>query len=473
MTQPAVSPIVEFEEAIKPFRTTWRSVDVRALCDLRNNLLLSMVACLTPEEPRPLETIEQIEEVAFIRGSFPIAGLNTLLAGLRTGTIRLESHSLSTQDFDDFRFRGLDRSRDEDLSRGWQELRDFSHFSLWGWCRRSLDVMTAPRELWAAARVQGFSSFGELSLSRLQFEVGSLKSPGVNIFAPVMSSIEAQIDRGQTLFQIRFPGALNADSLFLVYRIQDARGNRLGGDQITASKLQLTRDEAWASLRGSIPMPLESARVELRTFFREYRSGNEAVTSEFLEVPLPEGKENPRWNVLQSLIANTRVWAKGPGFKSEEALRQWLGLVPPRPEQASFERGVNCLLWLSGCSLVYIGPAEGVDFALHVTGSRDIIVLLSCTTSPDLRAKFATLRLQANRAKERGLGKGGVIAAVIAPVEREDLTVRATQEASESGIRLILLPQLKELFERAVGRDWENAHELLMAYVEGPRGTGA
>ncbi len=33
MDQPKSQSIVDFEEAIKPFRETWTSVDVRAVCD--------------------------------------------------------------------------------------------------------------------------------------------------------------------------------------------------------------------------------------------------------------------------------------------------------------------------------------------------------------------------------------------------------------------------------------------------------
>lgn len=467
MNESLSQPVVEFENSIKPFRETWRSVDVRALCDLRNNLLLSMIACLSPDEPKPLETVDQVQDIVFVRGALPILEIDRLLASLRTGSLILGSYSVGTQEFDRYSFTSLDRPRDEDLSHGWPELHGFSQLSVQAWGNRNLEAIAGSRDLWAAARVQGFSSFPELCLQRLQFDVGSGKVLRVKVFAPVMIRIDGRVEDDQVQFEIRFPSSLPRDSLMLAFRIQDGRGNRLDSGQKKASELQLALNNGWASLGGSVPLPATSARVELRAFSTEYRSGSEVVAAEFLEVPLPVGRENPRWALLDSVIANTRKWTRPASWtKPQDSLTQWLGLSTPRPEPEDFERGVSSLLWLAGCSSAHVGPAEGVDLAIYEAGSRKLAVLISCTTSPDLHGKFNTLLLQANRLREK-LQDAEVVAAVFAPVNPEDLTVRTVQEASESNIRLVLLPQLREVCHSVIGRDWETAYDTLMNQLLG------
>ena len=390
MIESISQPILEFEGGIKAFRQTWRGIDIRALIDLRNDLLLTIIACLTPDEPQPIETVDQVQDIALVRGIVPIKELDRLLASLRTGSLTLGSYSVSTQEFENYRFSSLDRPRDEDLDRGWPEFKNFPQLSLWAWGKRNLEAITAPRDLWAAARVQGFfGGFPELCLERLNFDVGGGKVLRAKIFAPVFIFINSWVEDDVVHFEIRFHSTLDANDLMLAYRIQDSRGNRVVSGQKSPAELQLVTNDDWSSLVGSIPLTRESARVELRAFSKAYMSGAEVVAAEFLEVPLPEGQQNPRWNVLQSLIDNTRVWTKQRALiKPEDILQQWLGLAAQRPDQTDFERGINCLLWLSGLPSLYVGPAEGVDLAVFVTDRRNLAALLSCTTSPDLQAKF-------------------------------------------------------------------------------------
>jgi len=79
MNERVNQPTLEFEKAIEFLRPIWRGIDIRALCNLQNNLLLRLIACLTPDYPKPVETADQTQEVAFIRGIISIEELDRLL----------------------------------------------------------------------------------------------------------------------------------------------------------------------------------------------------------------------------------------------------------------------------------------------------------------------------------------------------------------------------------------------------------
>ncbi|MBI4312949.1 MAG: hypothetical protein HY681_14405 [Chloroflexi bacterium] len=463
----------QFGEAIAPFVGVWRSLDLRALADSKQQLLLSLIGCLVPEEPRPIETTDKIREIVFLRGAIPIEDANGFLAELKNGTLNLGSYRLSTQEFQNGDFHALDRQYNDDFVAVWSDYASSGHFWLNSWASRNLESLVDSGDLWAAARLQGFESFPELAKARLQFGVGAGKALRLSLFAPVLIELagQGQTD-GAVAYSIRFPRQLRAADFKLSYRRQDDRANRVDGGPLQLALLQRSDQDQSTVLSGSLPVSSNVARAELTLFHSGYRSGNEPIAVKHIDIPratAATARGNPRWEATKSIVSSTPKWL-GRGQKTaEQALKDWIGISGAEPDDKEFERGVGCLLFLAGLSAVHIGDADGVDF-LVLDDPAKIVVLVSCTVSTQsVATKLASLKPRVNRLAEI-LGQYTVRGAVFVPHRRQDMTVGTIESADdEEGMYLVLQDQLKEFHEQATGRDYGNAGRHLIATLITPK----
>lgn len=448
--------IQKFKEAIVAFRPTWKTVEVKAIADLDAGVLLSMVACLTPDTPKPLEVIDSLQGIAFVREAIPVSDLDKLLEGWEHGAIALASNQLSTSNFESSHFTGLQSGYDDFVS-GWPDFKNYRHLMLHSYGRQSLDVLVGPKSVSAIAQILGFNSFSELSSQRVQFRVGSSDSTRLEIFAPVLADIEAKPEAGRVRLSIRVHEALEVSDLSLSFRVQDQKGSRLDGGSIQIDEFQKSSSGYFTVLELSKQIPDGSASGEVSLYHKVYKSQSEPVTIARFTVIPGAGATNPRWNLLLSAVANTREWTRGT-TEPEEVIERWLGMGQIQPNGADFERGVAALLFAAGFSVLSIGKAEGVDQLVFFSESSKAAMIVSCTTSPNLRDKIPGLALQFNRARDR-LPALLTYAAICAPVDTADLTPEHVVDCRDKHIQLILRPELRNLFNQVRGVNWGKTRE--------------
>lgn len=446
--------IQKFRESIEPFIPAWKSIEIRAIADLDTSVLLSAVACFSLEEPRPTEVMDPIQGIAFIRDAVPMINLNHVLNAWDCGSIILGNHELSTIEFSESRFIDLSDPSD-DLVRGWPDYRIYRQFELRAGARRSLDVIIQPKHSWSIARALGYREFAELTLDRVQFQAGGSYVSRMEIFAPMLASVDTEVDSAAFTIMVDMHSALKTYDLSATYRVQDEKGNRLDGGQIELGNLDQNHSGSFFRVRARVELPENVYSGEVNIFHAKYRSKLEPIETHRFTVPPEIGATNPRWNSVLSLIGNTRKWTK---LRNEplDVLEQWLGLASPRPESSDFERGVSCLLFAAGLNSLSIGEAEGVDLAVWTNGSMGSIVLGSCTTSSNMKEKISDLLLQRNKVADT-LDEIDVYGVIFAPVDQRDLTIRDQEECHESNVRLVLRKELRELLDGVRGKNWKLA----------------
>ncbi len=444
----------EFKDAITPFLPTWKGIEVKAIADLDMGAILSMVACLSPDDVKPLEVTDPIQGIVFIRETLPISELDKLLEGWKHGSISLGQYQLTTSEFSNARFLGLSSGWD-DLVRGWPEFRAYRQFMLQSYGSRNLDVVLHPKDTMAIARVLGFNSFEEWSSHRVQFQVGGAYVTRLEIFAPVFAVVETKAEATKVQLSIKMHHALQSDDLKLSYRVQDQKGNRLAGGSLDINQFAKTASRNFTILKSTQELPPESTSGEVHLFHRLYKSQAEPIASAHFTAPALPGATNPRWDLLVSIIENTRTWSK-LGIEPEETIKQWLGLTSPRPKQDDFERGIAILFFAAGLVALSIGEAEGVDKLVFLNERQKPAIVVSCTTSPDLGKKIASLSMQRNRVKEK-LSEFSVEAAILAPVEERDLIGSDIDDCRDQRINLVLRPDIQALFEQVRGRNWSQS----------------
>lgn len=197
-------------------------------------------------------------------------------------------------------------------------------------------------------------------------------------------------------------------------------------------------------------------------FHSRYHLGEEPLVAKRFIVPAAAGETNPRWDLIMSLIRNTRSFMQKRTDAMEVVAEDWLGLGSKRVDEMHFSRGVSCLLFAAGLPKLSIGSdVEGVDEAVQMTEPDRIAILLSYTTGPDMGGKASKLHLQVSRLQEE-LPDYSVHGAIMAPLDRKDLLVRDIEDCEAENINLVLRRELEKMLQAVSGRDWPRAREAII-----------
>lgn len=229
--QNSVDAIEKFKHSIASFLPTWQSVAVRSIVDLAEGQVLSLVACLTPEPPTPIDEIQPvIQDTLFTRGALPINELNSLLDGLAKGLIKIGNRTLTTSPFSQWQFNERAQSWD-DVPLGWPELSDYRHLLLYS-IGPDISQLAKTHNLEAMATAFGFRSLPEMTAHRVQFAVGQSRLTRIELFAPIQ--LELEITQVRTVVQIKVSAheMIETSGIHLSYRLQDDRGNRVAGGSL-------------------------------------------------------------------------------------------------------------------------------------------------------------------------------------------------------------------------------------------------
>ena len=156
--QNGTDAIERFKHSIAPFLKTWQSVDLRAILDLSEGQILTLVVVLSPEEPRPLEDIQPVvRDILFTRGALPIAELDSLLDGWARGVVEIGTRAFTTAAFSQREHMEL-ASPWDDARSAWPDLAEY-HLLLLHAVGPEIRELTQSRNLEAIGRAWGFRSF--------------------------------------------------------------------------------------------------------------------------------------------------------------------------------------------------------------------------------------------------------------------------------------------------------------------------
>lgn len=448
-----------FKDAIAPFLPTWQSVELKGVVDLREGQVLSLVGCLSPEKPKTFEEIEPIiQDILFIKGAVPVSELNSLVDGWTKGLIELGTHAFETTSFSAKRFVELS-SAWPDLALSWPEFSTYRQFLLHA-TGPSIQEKTKPRDIEAVARAWGFRSFEELAFHRVQFRVGSGYATRMEIFAPLLTNMEIRLCETELQMEIHVHDAMRVDDLAVSYRVEDGKGNRIAGERVSLSGFASGSAGYFTTLAGTVTIPQGARSGEAHLYHPHYRWGAEPIATKLFAAPPVAGEINPRWDLIMSVVRNTRKWTK-LAAEPEDAIKKWLGLGTSRPEEADLIQGATCLMFASGLTVLSMPGAEGVDQVVMAAEPKKVAILLSYTTSPDVGDKVSNLLLQVNRLKDK-LKDYTIHAAILAPVEQRDLRVGDVEECKAKEINLVLRPDLETILQVASGGEWMRAAEMLI-----------
>lgn len=418
-----VDAIETFRDEITPFLSTYQSIGIRTILDLAEGQVLSLVACLSPEYPSTLEEIQPVvRDILFAKGTLPLSELNSLLNGWKNNSISIQNHSFTTSQFSERQFMEIAKPWD-DLTSGWPEFSNYRHLLLSA-IGPDINQLTKQRNLEALASALGFRNFQEMSYQRVQFGVGQSSHTRIEIFAPILASIEATSTAKTIQFKVSAHTSLAPSDMHMSYRLQDERGNRVTGEQLELSEFSSLKSGDANILQYELAVPEGVRSGETNLFHLKYHQGIEPLMTKLFVLPPIPGKANPRWELIISLISNTRAFM-GKRTDPEEVLREdWLGLGSKRVTEEYFGRGMSCLLFAAGFTKLSIGSdAEGVDEAVQTTEPEQLVILLSYTTGPNVGDKARKLNIQVKRLKER-LQNHNVCAAIAIPLDKGELFVR-------------------------------------------------
>lgn len=449
-----------FKNAIAPFLPTWQSIELKGIVDLREGQVLSLVGCLSPEQPKTFEEIEPIiQDILFIKGAVPANQLNSLVDGWIQGVIQLGTRAFETTSFSAKRFQELS-SPWPDIASIWPEFSTYRQFLLYAHGPGIQEMTKPPRDIEGVARAWGFRSFEELSFHRVQFRVGSGYVTRMQFFAPLLANMEIRLCETELQMVTRVHHAMLVDDLAVSYRVEDSKGDRIAGDRVSLSGFATGSAGYFTSLEGTVTIPQGARSGEAHLYHPHCRWGAEPIATKLFAAPPVAGETNSRWDLIMSIARNTRKWTK-LGAEPEDAIKKWLGLGTSRPEETDLIQGVACLMFASGLIVLSIPGAEGVDQVVMASEPTKVAIALSYTTSPDVGDKVSNLVLQVNRLKDTLKGYA-VHAVILTPVEQKDLRVGDVEECKAKEINLVLRPDLETMLQLATGGEQMRAAEMLI-----------
>lgn len=297
---------------------------------------------------------------------------------------------------------------------------------------------------------------------RLQFQVGQSHYTRMEIFAPILATIEITSAGKEIQVYISAQSAIQTSDMHVSYRLQDQRGNRISGNQLTLSEFSAATHGDFNIMQYSLPVLDNVSSGEVNLFHLHYHNGDEPLmTKSFVIPPLP-GKTNPRWELIRSLVSNTRSFMAKRTDVAEVIREDWLGLGSKQVDEGFFSRGMSCLLFAAGFSKLSIGSElEGVDEAIQIADAAQTAILLSYTTGPQVGTKARKLKVQVEQLR-RNLQDYKIYAAVVIPKDERDLFVRDIEDCKQENIGLILRPELEQMFLSVSGKDWQRAKDTFI-----------
>ena len=450
-----------FRNATAPFLLSWQSVDLRAVLDLSEGQVLSLVACLSPEQPRPLEEIQpMVKDILFTRAALPISELHSLLQGWTNGIIEIGTRAFTTDPFSRREYTELAYPWD-DVTSSWPDLAEYRLLLLQA-VGPDIRELTKPRDVEAIGKAWGFRSFSEMTYHRVQLRVGEGRRTRMEIFAPILVKVEVIPEGTELEFRISIHNATQLTDMGISYRLQDERGNRIAGDRLSLSEFSPTSSGYFNILQFRRQVAQEVRSGEANLFHSRYHWGDEPIAAKHFVLPPVTGETNPRWDLIMSLVRNTRAFM-GRRTDPEGVVKEdWLGLGLKRVGEPLFIRGMSCLLFAAGITKLSIGSeVEGVDEAILMTEPEQIAILLSYTTGPDIGGKARTLNLQVSQLQDK-LQDYAVHGVIVAPLDERDILIGDIEDCKAQNINLVLRPDLEQMLQVVSGKDWLRAKETLI-----------
>jgi hypothetical protein len=171
--------------------------------------------------------------------------------------------------------------------------------------------------------------------------------------------------------------------------------------------------------------------------------------------------------ILTAFEAIGKIQGKGGKFNTLlDRFIEWLGVQNRANDADKFEMAVWTLLTLSGLRVIHLGQVfgkgfdlPGVDLLAFDEANKELF-LISCTIENKLSGKIEPLLRQLNAVKD-SMENWSVSAAIIAPVERRDVTIGSFSDAIETDISVLLRLEIQEILTIVKGASADASARLL------------
>lgn len=286
----------------------------------------------------------------------------------------------------------------------------------------------------------------ELSNAKIGAPVGG----GYNVYFAIVAALplllSAEYESHYVKVQIRCSETINPVDLSLQYELYGkTESDIIQIDNVTFTAQDKKLIDGILSIEKIIAVTGEISSGRLLLFYREIRPPVDAFN-----LFIGGAKANIP-NILNVLESVGKIQDKGKGYETVlSSLIQWLGLSGKALDSDRFEIAIWTLLTLSGLQTIHMGKSlgkgfdiQGIDLIAFQEQSKKII-LASCTIDNRLSSNIEPLLQILNTVKSKMTGYD-VKAAIFAPIEKNDITIGSYSDAHQSGIALVLRPEINEI----------------------------
>jgi len=441
MTEQSIS---KFKARFEEYSSVWKSIEVRALFAKKGQewVALKIMAYLRDNglQEVPKITFDDLNLRAVVEYK-SIDAIWDLVEQMRSGQVSIGGTKgtigQGTPNESSFGFL-VDQSRS---GRSPEPL--FPYFTLYlslGPVNQYVDENEINKTLYSYGYRGGLQEF---SVAKIGDPVGGSYVTYFGIVAPIYLLVDAEYEPGYLKTIVYCEENIEPGDITLRYELYGkTQAESILQDEIIFSPQN--RNQKWdkAFLEGKIAIPPEVLSGRLTLFYRQIKPPADSLNVFIHGV---------KASILDILGCMGKIQEGGARFETLlDRLTQWLGVQQKAIDAERFEMAVWTLLTLSGLRALNLGKVFGKGFdlpgvdilAFHESTKRAILV--SCTIENKLSGKIEPLLQQLNAVKNRMEG-WTVNAAILAPIERKDITLGSFSDAIASGIAILLKPEITQI----------------------------
>lgn len=443
----------EFFTEVGKYPNMWNSVELKAV--VANKFgepfrLVGLRGTLSEDADFSSEVLFETPDIVIVTERKPIRELQQLLDGLTQGEISIKGKALKVEGFSSFRCVNFA------AGKGWDDT-EYPYILLDS-TGKSVSEIVELGAIEGRLLSWGYHSLEALTREKVGFPVGGSYSITSRIVAPILLHAEASFVNDSLRLALRWHHSLKANDISASYEVGSGTATTQRGKFQLGGATQGDQGLTY-SVEVEAKLPQEAQRATIWVF---HPSRSDPLYS-LVVAKEPSAVTSPVWTALRLVLSKRE---SGQVRSAEQIMEGVLGFNGDITDLGRFESAIHNLLACCGYSCLFTGHqwgAQGID-SLAFNRTVDKLVAISVTTSNDIGEKVRTLLPMLKKLRD-GMPKLCVVGAVFAPVE-PNLVLRSDKGDAESEeIRLVLKPQLKELWDTLRTRTEKDAEVRLESFL--------
>ena len=443
----AENSLSKFRTQFEKYSSMWKSLEIRAVFAFKDSHWVSLKVMAYLKDSKPTQYGYRLTfdspNLRCVIENREIDAIWTLIDEIKSGRVHIGDIEAYMGSGSPVQEQNLDFYMSQSRS-GEPPEPSFPYFNLYlslGSVHDYIDENEINHLLYSYGYPGGLQEF---STAKIGDPVGGSYVVYFGIIAPILLIAYGESEQGYILAEVICGESIRPEDVTLRYEIYGkTEFELLREDKVVFTEANKRNNEGVKLLEKKLSIAKEASSARLMVFYKN--------------LELPSDSTNVLiGGVKASILTAFETLGQVSGKNSYETL--WdkfirsLGTQNKAVDADAFELSIWTLLTLSGLRALHLGKAfgkgfdlPGVDLLVFADREKEII-LVSCTIENKISQKIEPLLSQLNALKQKMLD-WSIKGAIIAPIERQDITLGSFSDAVAADISILLKLEIQEIVD--------------------------